>query len=320
MTDLRDLLNDAVTDVEPGYGLDDIRARTTTTRRWPHALGGAVLAVAASVVAFAVLSPDNAPRATDPGAPANETPSMTGPSSTVSVYYVGDTPDGPRLYREFVDVVGNPLERAVELAMTGDPRDPDYFRAWPDSGGGLAGVEISDGMIRIEVEDGALADYDWPDGVGEMAIQQVIYTAQEAVGERLPVQFVHDGNPVAQVLSQPTSEPLAAGAVLETLTHVSLTTPAEGATVDNDDPFIVGGVGSSANGAIFTTITDPSGRVVVDQRPTIVGDYEQKLFPFEVELDLSDVPPGDYAVVSQTDDPSGRGRFHTDDRTIAVVE
>ena len=40
MTDLelRDLLSDAVADVEPRYALDEIRARTRTTRRrWPYA-------------------------------------------------------------------------------------------------------------------------------------------------------------------------------------------------------------------------------------------------------------------------------------------
>ena len=69
MTDqLRELLSDAVADVEPGYALDDIRARTTRSRRrWPYAAGGAVLAVAASFAAVAVLTPEPAPRATNPG-------------------------------------------------------------------------------------------------------------------------------------------------------------------------------------------------------------------------------------------------------------
>lgn len=322
MTDqLRELLSDAVGDVEPGYALDHIRARTTRSRRrWPYAAGGAALAIAASVTAFAVIGQDNTPRATDPGTSANETPSLTGPSTTVAVYYVNDTVDGPRLSREFVDVVGNPLEQAVELAMTGDPQDPDYFRAWPDSAGGLASVEVSGGVIRIEVEDGALADYDWPAGVGEMAIQQVIYSAQAAAGDRMPVQFVHDGNPVAQVLSQPTSEPLAEGPLLQTLTHVSLTTPTEGMLVDNDEPLVVEGVGNSFEGNIVTTVQTWDGEVVAGPEPAIAGWGEDKLFPFEVTFDLSDVPPGEYAVVSKTDDPSGRGRFHTDGRSVTVVD
>ena len=37
-------------------------------------------------------------------------------------------------------------------------------------------------------------------------------------------------------------------------------------------------------------------------------------------LDLTEVPPGDYVVISQTDDPSGEGRFHTDTRRITVVD
>uniref|UniRef100_UPI00286E8BC5 hypothetical protein n=1 Tax=Nocardioides sp. TaxID=35761 RepID=UPI00286E8BC5 len=133
--DLHDLLDDAVADVEPGYALDRIRARTTTTkRRWPYAAGGAVLAIAASFTAFAVLGPDTAPRATDPG-------STTSPSATatdtpapevVPVYFVGDTPDGPRLYREFQAGSGPEGAKmfALRAALSG-AADPDYRSLWP---------------------------------------------------------------------------------------------------------------------------------------------------------------------------------------------
>ena len=97
-------MTDAVADVEPRYALDEIRARTTTPkRRWPYAAGGAVLAVAASFAAFAVLGPDNAPTATDPGSTTSPSPTdghrtpaapQIAPTSVVAVYYIGETPDG----------------------------------------------------------------------------------------------------------------------------------------------------------------------------------------------------------------------------------
>ena len=137
---------------------------------------------------------------------------------------------------------------------------------------------------------------------------------------RLPVQFVHNGNPINEVLGRPTSEPLANGPVLETLAHVSLSDPFEGQMVDNDEPFTVTGVGNSFEGTIVTRIQRWEGTYVVDELPAIAGSYEDRLFPFEVTFDLTDVPPGDYVVISRTDDPSGAGRFHTDTRRITVVD
>jgi hypothetical protein len=330
--DLRDLLTDAVADVEPGHALDEIRARTTTTRRrWPYAAGGAVLAVAATFAAFAVLGNDAPPRATDPGSTTSPSPTATDtgsatetPSQVVAVYYVGDTPDGPRLYREFRSVQAvNPGDAAIS-ALQQTPLDRDYRSYWPAGsidGIGFDGID-ADGVFAVRLSDESL--HDRPAGMdqasAEMAVEQVIYTLQGAAGARAPVQFFLDGNPIDQVFGVPTSEPLANGPVLDTLAHVSLTTPSEGMLVDNDDPLVVEGVGNSFEGNIVTWVEDLDGSVVVDKEPTIAGWGENKLFPFEVALDLTGVPEGDYLVVSATDDPSGQGRFHTDTRHITVVE
>lgn len=332
--DLRKLLSDAVHDVEPRYALDDIRTRTTTPkRRWPYAAGGALLAVAAAVTAFALVPSVEGPRAVDPGSNTSGSPSPTSSSSpsasatevssdVVAVYYLGETPDGPRLYREFrpvpsADTLGN----AVAEAVNGMPLDPDYSSGWPQAEDTFLGASVVADVIRVEVGDPAvLVDYDYPPGVPEMAIQQVIYTAQAALQERLPVQFVYQGNPVAEVLGVPTSEPLAHGPVLDTLALVSLTTPSEGMVVDNDEPLVITGVGNSFEGNIVTRLEDAAGTEVIDPVPTIAGTYEERLFPFEVELDLTDVPPGVYTVLSQTDDPSGAGLFHEDTRNIEVVD
>jgi hypothetical protein len=122
------------------------------------------------------------------------------------------------------------------------------------------------------------------------------------------------------VLGVPTSEPLTVGSDLAVLAHVSLSDPSEGTTVDNDEPFTVKGVGNSFEGNIVTWIQRWEGTDVVDEEPAIAGTYEDRLFPFEVTFDLTDVPPGDYVVSSRTDDPTGEGRFHTDSRRITIVD
>lgn len=333
MTDreLHELLTDAVADVEPRYALDDIRARTTTRkRRWPYAAGGAVLAVAASITAFAVLGTDASPRATEPGTNASTSPTATAsetpelPEVSVAAYYVGDTPDGPRLYREFRSIrAANPFDAAVSV-LAQEPLDPDYRTYWP--AGAIDGINFdgigADGVFTVRLTDASL--HDRPAGMDEatarMAVEQVIYTLQAAARARAPVWFSLDGNPIDQVLGVPTAEPLANGPVLDTLALVSLTTPDEAMLVDNDEPLVVEGVGNSFEGNIVTWVEDPTGSDVVDQQPTIAGWGEEKLFPFQVTLDLTGVPPGDYVVVSRTDDPSGQGRFHTDTRRIRVVD
>ncbi len=334
MTDreLHDLLSDAVADVEPRYALDEIRARTVPTRRrWPYAAGGAVLAVAASFAAFAVLGPDTAPpRATDPDRPGSPSASPTAspsteiPTAVTAVYYVGDTPDGPRLYREFRRMSAtNPGDAAIS-ALEQAPLDPDYRSYWPE--GAIDGMNFdgigADGVIGVRLSDASLHDRpaSMDEATARMAVEQVIYTLQAAVGARAPVQFSLDGNPVDQVLGVPTSEPLANGPVLDTLALVSLTSPGEGIYVDNDEPLVVEGVGNSFEGNIVTRVQRWEGTYVVDQLPAIAGWGEDKLFPFEVTFDLTDVPPGDYVVISQTDDPSGQGTFHTDSRRITVVD
>lgn len=107
---------------------------------------------------------------------------------------------------------------------------------------------------------------------------------------------------------------------LAVLAHVSVSDPSEGLVVDNDEPFTVKGVGNSFEGNIVTRIQRWEGTYIVDQLPTIAGWNEDRLFPFEVTFDLTDVAPGDYLVISQTDDPSGAGEFHTDSRRITIVD
>lgn len=325
--ELRDLLSEAVSDVEPRYALDEIRARTTTSRRrWPYAASGGFLAVAASVTAFVLLANDTPPQAVDPGSSTSRSPSTSAtalPSRAGAVYYVGDTPDGPRLYREFQQVEREVdlLSGALDAAIDGRPLDSDYYSAWPQGADSFVEAGVMDGVILVELSDSAvMSDINQSVEVANMAIQQVIYTAQAIVQERLPVQFTYRGNPVAQVLGVPTSEPLANGPVLDTLALVSLTTPAEGMVVDNDEPLVVEGAGNSFEGNIVTRLEDASGAEVLEPQPVIAGWMEERLFPFQLTLDLTGVPPGEYVVTSQTDDPSGEGLWHEDSRNITVVD
>ncbi|MFC7360229.1 Gmad2 immunoglobulin-like domain-containing protein [Nocardioides astragali] len=344
---VREMLREVADGVEPGDRLDAIRSATSggrrTSRGW-WATGGVAL-VAASVVTALALTTGGTPRSEDPD-PAEPTPTRTtatnGPRPEQEprarpVYYLGDTPDGPRLYREFRPLAGDPLQVAVDAAIGRGqddrslaPLDPDYWVPWPETTWAGAIVDYDEGVIEISLAASPFAGDPETDlrsrgtlsqAEAELAVEQVIRTAQAAVQERLPVRFLLYNEITDQVLGVPTSEPLAEGSDLEVLAHVSLSDPSDGATVDNDDPFTVKGLGNSYEGNIVTEIQRHEGVVeIVQMEPAIAGTYEDKLFPFEVTFDLTDVPPGDYLVTSRTDDPSGEARFHTDSRRITIVD
>ncbi|CAB4924868.1 unannotated protein [freshwater metagenome] len=321
---ITDLLHEVTDDVEPGDRLDAIRAEigVRRPRRGWWAASGAGL-VAASVATAMALSTGGTPQVSVPD-PA---------TSTMAIYYVGDTPDGPRLFREFRRLGGDPLATAVSAAVgrTGAagpplaPLDPDYRVPWPPMTDATARVVPFEDRIEVDLGgdvEGSLRDRGaLTSAEAGLAVEQLVRTAQGAVGERLPVRFLLYGEITDQVLGVPTSEELAVGSDLATLAHVSLSDPSEGQQVDNDEPFTVKGVGNSFEGTIVTRIQRLSGVVeVVAEQPAIAGTYQDRLFPFGVTFDLTTVPPGDYLVVSRTDDPSSEGRVHVDDRRITIVD
>ncbi len=247
---LRRLLDETVGDIEPHERLAAIRYRTqenampTSRRPWIWGALGAAAATAAVIGGVAVLAggdndagpgPSTSPSATvttptdspseSPGSSPSESPSESpssspseSPSHAVPVYYVGDTPRGLRLYREFQvpTEAGDPVTQAADLSVRGGATDPDYRSLWP-AGTSVATSSYDGDVLTVNVESADASSgslHDRPAGMtraeAELAIQQVIYTAQAALGEGRPgVQFMLDGERTDQLLGVPTSEPLA---------------------------------------------------------------------------------------------------------------
>lgn len=339
-----ELFSDAVSDVEPRDALSAIRTRTKVTpmssrRPWLLATVGAVVATAAVVTAIAFAGGNLGRTASNGPAPAtqvpsqasdspspSESPSTTGDTIATGIYYVGDTPSGPRLYREFAQVPANSrLLAALELA-TQTPQDPDYRTLWPTGSFTQAGFDGTgtDGQYSITLADASLHDRPatmTPDEA-RMAVQAAIYTVQAAGQSRAPVQFFLDGNPVDQVYGVPTSEPLANDPVLETLSHVSLTTPTEGQVLSGNT-LEVTGVANSFEANVVARLQRYEGTEIVAQQPfTAEGWMGDQLFPFSGSLDVTGVPPGKYLLMVMTDDPSGgaEGNGAFTDTRIVVIE
>ena len=280
---------------------------------------------------------DDEPQADDP----NDTPSQSGkptkeqsptaePTQSASdsaspatvavpIYLVGDTPQGPRLFREFRQVeADNPLAEAVALMTAGDVADPDYGTLCAD--GSFASVSFSEGAgaIVVQVKDDAWSTP--ADGMSKkdakLAVQQLVYTVQGVQGERLPVLVQKESDPVP-LFGVPTDGGLKAAPQNDVLAFVNVTQPEQdsqpGAT------FVASGVANSFEATVPWEIRDESGAKVLEGFATAEG-WGDHLYPWESEVDASGLAPGTYTFVAMTDDPSGgEGGGPTEDTKTFTV-
>ena len=318
MDDLATLMRQAVEEVEPAprprelWGAVAVASRRRTRNRTVAGLVAAAVLVTGGLV-FRQQSPDSEPQPAGPPRAFDH-----GQSRYVyGVYYVGQTPTGPRLYREFRAGVRSDKNFADALSLVdAAPTDPDYVTYWSE--GQLLGASVEDGVIRVDVDPAKTRPADVPDGA--LALQQLIFTVQGVAGDRLPVQFVHDGNPVAEVFGQPTSEPLTNGAELDVLALASISDPAERRVVK--DGFSARGVASSFEGTVPWQLKAADGTVVMQGSAQSYG-WQDHLYPWATgRIDVSGLTPGEYTFQVSTDDPSGgtEGPGPTVDTRTVIVE
>ena len=298
---LADLLHDAVADVEPEDRLADVRARIprrATPRRWGLVAGAGALAVAATVTAVA-LTGNPSPVTSDPDIADDP----TGATTAVPAYFVGETPTGDRLYREFQAVQdATPGLSGLTLLESG-PADPDYRTLWPE---GSFEEQISDpeaGVVHVHLTDAA------PEDPSDLAYQQVVYTVRAGLQEQVEVTF-HRGEAVVDTV--------AAAPQLQTLSLVNLSDPSDGQQVSGT--LDVKGVASSFEATVPWRIVQ--GSVEVDANFfTANGWMGERLFPFEGEIDVSSLDPGTYTLIVETSDPTGGSEgpgAYSDSRSFVI--
>jgi hypothetical protein len=289
-----------------------------------------------SVVVLAGCGDDDEPSAQDPNDPApssstpadqpsesSATPSASDPSDTagpaqvaVPVYFVGKTPIGTRLFREFRNVESdNPADEALALLAAGDALDPDYSTLLPE---GTPTLVQGDNSQAIGVN---LPSFDWterPEGMSakeaKLAVQQIVYTVQGTLQSRAPVEFFHDG--LAPIFGIDKSS-FKAAPQNDVLAFVNITEPSEGKSVSGT--FTASGVANSFEATVPWEIRDQDSKKVLDGFATAEG-WGDHLYPWESQVDVSGLPPGTYTFVALTDDPSdGEGAGPTEDtKTITV--
>ncbi len=344
--DLRRLLHDAVDHVDPAERIGQIRERTQIVAPGPWrrrtAIGGVVLATAATVAAIAVLTtlldedspgpaanpatiqvspakPRTSPSLASPSEAA--TPGGPGATQTVPAYFVGDGPRGPVLYRDFVTAeASEPRLLAALRALETAPGDPDYRSLWPRGSFGDASADDTEITIDLSAAVATERPAGWSERLASLAVQQAVYSAQGAVGQgRTPVRFVSDGEPVESVFGVPTVDPVTHAPILETLSLMSISYPFQGAEVTSR--FTASGVANSFEANVVWRIEDAAGAVVKDGFTTAEGYLEPRLFPWEVQIDVADLLAGNYTFIASTDDPSGGVEGvgpHSDTRLVVI--
>lgn len=268
-------------------------------------------------------TPGQSPTDTASSAPAPSSPTESASTETTSpittmampLYWVGETPRGPRLYREFRQVDDSkPLEATLSALVEGMPDDPDYRSLLPST----APITIVNADDQLVVG----VDAQWatrPAGMSKaeakLAVQQVVYTVQGVAQRREPVTFeIEGGGSDVLGLGKATFQAAPHDTVLAL---VNITQPEEGATLERT--FLASGVANSFEATVPWEIRDASGATVLDGFATAEG-WMDRLYPWESEVDASTLAPGTYTFVAMTDDPSdgeGPGPFE-DTKTFTV--
>jgi hypothetical protein len=223
-------------------------------------VSGAVAATAATIAAVSLVA--GLPRAggADPPPPPPDG-HETSLSQLVTVYFVGDTAAGPRLFSERREFGGRAdvLRWSLANVVDGNAQDADYGSRWP-ARTSVGTARLRDGVLTVDLRGPVVRR---PAGMGrpaaEVSVQQVVRTAQAVSGWRGPVTFRHDGRPVATLLGVRTRRPVERLRDDETLAPVSIASPDEQTAVSS--PFPVTGQTSTGDSTVRWELVQ--GRSVV---------------------------------------------------------
>lgn len=337
--DLRALLHETADQITPHGTLDELRARTekNPVRRWalPALAAAAVLAVVAGGIGWALRDDGSPTGATRPPATSPSGTPTTGTEQlerTGTVYYLGDTVNGPRLFPERTTLhadgdtdTGYALD-AVDHALAGEAADPDYRSAWP-TGLVLGGLGQDPGSNTIQVTFATDPNENRPDGMTEevarLSVEQVVRSAQAWFGKPLEVEFFVEspvpGHPGGAYLSEDrldsvygvdTSRPVGASDDDSVLAPVQITSLTDGQTV-KAGPLKVEGMASTFEGNVVW-----EARAGSEAESGFITAAECcTLSPYSFTVDLA---PGTYTIVAHDTDESGDVRVNQDTKEIIV--
>jgi hypothetical protein len=172
-----------------------------------------------------------------------------------------------------------------------------------------------DGLIQVDLGSGTPLQR--PPGMSEetaeIAVQQLIYTAQAVVQARAPVQFTAEDRHIPTLLGVPTSEPLAEGDPMSVQGTVWIIDPQDGDTVDTT--FTVNGRGAFFEANVSWQLLQGDR---VAEKGFATAEEGMTLSPYSFEVTAK---PGDYVLrVYDADMSGGEGNGEAEDTKRITVE
>lgn len=243
-------------------------------------------------------------------------PAASRSTAARAVYYLSDTTNGPRLYREFHrrPATTGVVRDAVEAMLTQPPLDDDYSSLWP------TGTRVLNARVDRTVE-GAIASVDLSrqattgsaGGAAEAAsLQQLVYTVTAAAPAVTAVQLLVEGKPPATLWGHvSTRRPIARGPAADVLGPVWILIPANG-RVARGGTF--GGEASVFEATVSWELRR-GGRVVKKGFTTAStgapgrGSWSAR----------ADVPPGDYELRAFESSAKDGRETYVDDKPLTVT-
>jgi Immunoglobulin-like domain of bacterial spore germination/Sporulation and spore germination len=280
---LRSAMRDETDRIEPTNHLQDIlrrtaRPRDARRRGWVIGLAGAGLVAASVTTAVWIADP------TGGHSPQGPVAIVRSPVN-VPVYYVQANGAGKyplRIYPEQhrVTSTGEIGFDAVSALFTTPPTDPDYSSLW--ASGSVEAVTKLPGLITVDLSADAAVIGGRESDV-DVAMQQIVYTVQQALHSRDPVRILISGSPPSG-----TAEPLQADPAHAIEGAIVINSPVQDATVQS--PVTVEGDASVFEGTVSWQVLE-SGQVVKQGYTTASAGQVLSPYLFEVDLD-----PGSYTL------------------------
>lgn len=232
----------------------------------------------------------------------------------VAVYYLMDTTNGPRLYREFAarPSTGDILGDAVQTMLTRAPDDDDYTSLWPTDTEVLS-ARVEGELATIDLSAEAL------EGQGGSAfevasLQQLVHTVTAAEPSAEQVQLLVDGQPVETLWgAADTRAPIARGPQTEVLGSIWLLMPTEGGSIAVGEEF--GGVASAFEATVNWRWLQDGAVVAKGFSTASEGAPGRGEWSSPVE-----VPAGDYELEAFESSAEDGSEIALDSKNVSVTE
>lgn len=225
---------------------------------------------------------DSSTVAVTPVTPTESAPETSEPtgSSSVMVYFITETPVGPRLARELRTVSGDARTGALQ-AMIDGPTDPDYTSFW-DPETSVLSTSADAGVVTVELS-GAARNSGVDNAIADLMVQQLVFTAT-LDDPNAEVQLLIAGEAAGELWGTTAwDQPLGRANETTTLAAVLTDLPANGSRLTTDNALFSGDMLAGSTLSWVVRYAGTSDEAAAGEIPATDGDG---FVPFSITPEL----------------------------------